>query len=133
MDPLPGTSATRAVGATATRAPARAGGGFSVGEGSAAGRPAAVADVSLAGLLALQEAGGEAVQDRAARRQGQTLLAELAALQRDLLAGPPDPDRLARLAGLADGMPAAVDPHLQDIVVAIATRARIEIARYATD
>ena len=78
-----------------------------------------------------KEAGGDAVQDRAARRHGHDVLAELAGLQRDLLSGPPSMARLQRLSDLADHMPAAADPHLQDIVAAIATRAKIEIARYA--
>jgi hypothetical protein len=109
-------------------------GGFSVPAGGAApaGAEAAggAAEVSLAGLLALQEAADEPVRDRQARRRGHDLLAELAALQRELLAGPPDLDRLERLAALAREVPDAADPRLRAVVQAISLRARVELARY---
>jgi hypothetical protein len=84
----------------------------------------------MAGLLALQEAGGDEVRDREARQRGRDLLDELAALQRELLAGAPDAARLARLAELAAGLPLAADPGLRAVVQAIALRARVEAARY---
>jgi hypothetical protein len=58
------------------------------------------------------------------------LLAELAALQREVLAGAPDAARLARLTGMAAEVPEAADPRLRDAVAAIALRARVEAARY---
>jgi hypothetical protein len=110
------------------------GGGFSVAEGAEArssGDAEAVAEVSLAGLLALQEeSGGGEVRDRAARRRGLDLLAELAALQREVLAGAPGAARLARLGAMAAEVPDAADPRLRDAVAAIALRARVEAARY---
>jgi hypothetical protein len=122
----------------AARAVAR-GRGFSVADGpvprpaGGTGEADSVAETSLAGLLALQEeADGGDARDRAARRRGRDLLGGLAALQRDLLAGGPDPARLARLAEMADSLPEAADPRLRDVVAAIALRARVEAARYQT-
>jgi hypothetical protein len=131
MDPIDGVRAGGPV-APVRRRPA-AGGGFSVAEGGearASGEAEAVAEASLAGLLALQEESGGEVRDRAARRRGLDLLAELAALQREVLAGDPGADRLARLAGMAAEVPDAADPRLRDAVAAIALRARVEAARY---
>lgn len=132
MAGLTGIGGFQPVGASGARPAARSGGGgFSVGGSTPAGTPASVAGASLSGLLALQEAGGDSVQDRAARRHGHDLLAELSALQRDILSGPPDPARLSHLSTLAANMPDAADPALRDIVAEIALRARIEIARYS--
>ncbi len=130
MIPIQGTGAFRPVGAAAARPAARSG-GFSVGGSPAAAAGGAVAETSLSGLLALQEAGSGVVQDREARRHGHDLLAQLSALQRDLLAGPPDAACLSRLASLAACVPEAADPGLRDIVAEIALRARIEIVRYS--
>jgi len=113
------------------------GASFSVDEGASARQASvtieadSVAEASAAGLLTLQEdaAPGD-VRDRAARRRGYDLLAELAALQRELLAGDPGADRLARLAVLAEQVPDATDPRLRDALAAIALRARVEVARY---
>jgi hypothetical protein len=135
MEPINGLPPTGPVTAAGARVATR-GRGFKV-EGEAAAHAAepgdteAVAETSLAGLLAMQEAldGGPA-RDRAARRRGLDLLAELAALQRDLLDGDPGAARLARLAGLAAGVPDAADPRLREAVAAIALRARVEAARY---
>jgi hypothetical protein len=136
MDPISGLPPTGPLAPVSARARAR-GRGFSVADGAAAPVSAGldeadcVAEASLAGLLALQEdAGGGATRDRAARQRGRDLLAELAALQRDLLAGPPGAARLARLVDLADAAPDAADPRLRDILTAIALRARVEAARY---
>jgi hypothetical protein len=133
MDPIQRTGP--AGGVTPTTARARvSGGGFNVPGDSAAAAADAPAtsgvEVSLAGLLALQEAGEEPVRDRQARRRGNDLLAELAALQRDVLAGAPDAARLRRLAGLADDIPDAADPRLREVMRAIALRAQVELARY---
>jgi hypothetical protein len=140
MDPIKGFLPAGLGGPVSSRRAAGAGGRFRVADGlsdgQAAGEAGSVAETSLAGLLALQEeAEGGAVRDRArrdgaARRRGRDLLGELAALQRDLLAGGPDPAQLTRLATLAESAPEAADPRLRDVVAAIVLRARIEAARY---
>lgn len=96
-----------------------------------AGAAAAAAPASLLGLLALQEGETDAARDRAARRHGEGLLKELAALQRGLLGSEEAPGALARLAELSGHMPEAADPGLAGAVRAVALRARIEIARGA--
>jgi hypothetical protein len=132
MDPVNGVRPGGPL-ASVRRRPA-VGGGFSVAEGDAkpsgTGEAESVAETSLAGLLALQEQAGGEVRDFAARRRGLDLLAELAALQREVLAGGPGADRLSRLAGLAAEVPEAADPRVRDAVAAIAVRARVEVARY---
>ncbi|CAH0141706.1 flagellar assembly protein FliX [Roseomonas sp. CECT 9278] len=117
------------------RAPRGAGGGFHLGAGvaesgatEAAERPAAA---SAIGLLALQETAPAAERDARAHRRGEAMLRELAALQRDLLAGRSDPARLHSLLELTTGE-AAADPVLRDAVAAIALRVRIELARRQT-
>lgn len=116
------------------RAP-RGAGGFRVpgAAGGAAGMEAAEgpAAASAIGLLALQESAPAAERDARARRRGEAMLDELAALQRDLLAGRADPARLHRLHHLATGE-AAADPALREAVDAIALRVRIELARRPT-
>jgi hypothetical protein len=136
MEPINGLGPTGPVTQVSARARARDI-GFRVADdkaarpSGAAGEAEEVAEASLAGLLALQEElDGGPVRDRAARRRGRDLLAELASLQRDLLAGGPDAARLARLADLADTVPEAADPRLRDAVNAIALRARVEAVRY---
>ena len=109
MDAIPGLGAAARIGQGAARVAAPSD-GFSVPEGGAAPTRAASSAASMAGLLALQEAGGDEVRDREAKRRGRDLLDELAGLQRDLLAGPPGTARLARLAGLAADVPFAADP-----------------------
>ncbi len=107
--------------------------GFSLGSaGGASGtaetqHSAAVAAPGL-GLLALQYGQGDRQRDQAARRRADQLLEELDGLQREMLGGPPDPTRLARLAALAKGE-AGADPALREVVEAIALRAAIEAAR----
>jgi hypothetical protein len=115
-------AATDAQEAETTGPAARAGGGI-----------AAAAVSGLAALIALQEAEAAALRDREARRRGQALLAELAAVQRALLTsvtGQPDRASLHRLAALADQVPEAADPALAALVGAIAVRARVELARH---
>ncbi len=70
------------------------------------------------------------LRDRDAKRRGRDLLDELAGLQREMLAGDPDPARLTRLADLARDIPLAADPRLRDVMQAIVVRARVEAARY---
>lgn len=110
-----------------------AAGGFTVaGEAPGAGRAGGAAPVApalLDGMLALQEAGSEAVRDREARRRGEDLLAELRRLQLALLAAAESPGLLRRLADLAAALPEAADPALREAVGAIALRARLELAR----
>jgi hypothetical protein len=116
----------------APRGPARPGAGFRVP--AQAGPPPAVAEVALSGMLTLQEVETPDQRDRAARRRGQEMLAELAALQRALLAAGGDvPAALHRLAALARAVPAAADPALRQAVAAIVLRSRVELARYEYD
>lgn len=113
----------------------RGGGGFRIDGGvadaagpEAAERPAAA---SAIGLLALQENAPAAERDARAHRRGEAMLRELAALQRDLLAGRSDPARLHSLLELTTGEVPA-DPTLREAVAAIALRVRIELARRQT-
>lgn len=114
--------------------PAARGGGFSVTArpAAAAGTLAATAEVALGAMLAMQETEGAAVRDRAARRRGQDMLAELAALQRALLAGGADESGLGRLASLAAQVPEAADPALREVVAAVTLRVRVELARHGS-
>jgi hypothetical protein len=118
-----GASVRRAGGAARGFAVPRDGEETVAGAGAVAGTEG----VAMAGLLALQEWPAERQGDRAARRHGEALLAELAALQRALLAG--GEGDVARLAELAARVPAAEDPGLRAAVAAVALRARIELAR----
>ena len=115
----------------------RAGAGFSVpaaSRGATTARAAEAPAVMLSGLLALQDEDAGDVQDREARRHGLDLLAELAALQRALLADGADPgtstEQLRRLARLAASLPAATDPRLAEVLNAIVLRALVELARF---
>jgi hypothetical protein len=83
----------------------------------------------LVGMLALQERGEAERRDRDAHRRGLALVAELAALQRAILADGADPACLARLAALAAGLPEAADPALAALVRAVALRAKVVLAR----
>ena len=76
----------------------------------------------------MQEDGGRAGHDAAARRRASSILDELQGLQAELLGGRPDPARLARLAALEAGEEGA-DPGLREAVRAVALRAQIELAR----
>lgn len=109
--------------------------GFRVAEQGSAGAPAApaaaAAPVALLGLLSVQEAEGDAMRDRAARKRGKELLDELARLQRTLLGGRLDPDALRRLAAVAAEPADAADPVLAATLRAIVVRARVELARYS--
>ena len=106
--------------------------GFAVAppaSGPVAGPAAASPAVALDGMLALQQAEGETVRDREARRHGQGLLDALARLQRSLLAEGSADAELAALATLLDTMPAASAPALAAALGAVALRARVELAR----
>ncbi len=91
--------------------------------------PASTDAAGLVGMLALQERGEAERRDREAHRRGLALVAELAALQRAILAGGGDPAGLARLAELAAVLPEAADPALAALVRAVALRAKVVLAR----
>jgi hypothetical protein len=96
------------------------------GQAAAAAAPSAT---SLSSMLSLQEAGGETVEDRDARRHGYDMLAALAELQRALLGGGGDGVALQRLGDLAASVRHATDPRLAAMVSAIVLRVRVEQAR----
>lgn len=129
MDPVSGPGAA---GGIIPRGAPRSPGmrGFALPGQAAPPTAPAIAEIGLVGLLAVQEAGAEAVADREARRRGLDLLAELRALQRDLLRGAPAAERLRLLDALTDHVPRAADPGLADTVAEIVLRARIELIRY---
>lgn len=110
-------------------------GGFRLGRagGGAQAAPAqGVAAPQGVGLLALQETAPAAERDARARRRGEALIEELAALQAGLLAGRVEPARLRALASLSAGE-AAADPALAAILAEISLRARVELARLGMD
>jgi hypothetical protein len=133
---IEGIRARRPVSGPAGHAPIRAGGGgFSIQAGSLSevetAATAGPAGIAAAGILALQETAPETVGDRPARRRGQDMLDELAALQRDLLTPTgPSPGTLRRLARLATDPPEATTQGLRDAVAAIRLRAVVELTRY---
>jgi len=90
--------------------------------------------VMLAGLLALQSDETDEARDREAKRRGQDMLAELAALQRALLSdaagGAVPVEQLRRLERLATEIPPPADPRLREVMDAITLRVRVELARY---
>ena len=123
-------------GAAAVRArggAARSAGGFSLratSAGIAAAETAAASGTAAVGLslLAVQENGGSAGRDAAARRRANAILDDLQGLQAELLGGRTDPARLARLAALQAGEE-GTDSALREAVRAVSLRARIELAR----
>ena len=129
MDPI-GRIAGPAAPAAALGPPRRTAGGFALPAPAGAEAAPAEAAAALGPLLALQEQAAEPVADREARRRGQALLTELAALQRDLLAETVSGARLAALRRLAANPPSARHPALQAALDATVLRARIELARF---
>ena len=122
-------------GATAPRRAASGGGGFSLPVESHGAARAMIprGTVSLSALIALQSE-DEPVEDREARRHGQDVLAELAALHKALLGDTNGLRDLRSLAALAAAPPApARDPRLDEAVAAIRLRARVELARYSAE
>jgi hypothetical protein len=87
------------------------------------------APASLGGLLGLQETMEDPDGDAPARQQADTLLTELAALQRTLLGGGDPAGVLARLDGMLGAMPSAGSPVLLALLGAVRMRARVELAR----
>ena len=127
MNGIGGTA--RPTAATGPRAASRPGSFRLPGGGTAeAAESSALAGAAPVGLMALQEADDPAGRDRRGHARAQELLEELAALQTEMLRGGADPDRLARLAQLAEGESPA-DPVLADALAGIALRARVELAR----
>lgn len=92
--------------------------------------PAASIDVSM--MLALQESTTSAVSDREARQHGRHVLAALAEIQRAMLSGMLD-HSLTALSDLINAMPSVADAGLRAALASIRLRARIELARRATD
>jgi hypothetical protein len=78
--------------------------------------------------LTLQEAEEASVRDREARGHGQEMLAALAELQRELLAGGAAAS-LQRLADLAAVTLRPPDPRLAAVLSAIVVRVQVELAR----
>lgn len=108
--------------------------GFAVPADGVADAPQAapVAASGLDGLLALQEAEGAVMADRAARQHADQLMAGLGRLQRALLGdGAGSAAALADLAALSRHAPRAADPRLAMLVRAVSVRAAVEIARRA--
>jgi Class II flagellar assembly regulator len=132
MAAIEGVGPTRATRIGA-KGPARASSGFTVPDETAVSSHAAAEAAPAAGLasmLTLQEAGGDAAEDREARRHGQDLLAALAELQRALLIGNDDAAALEQLAELAASVPPrASDRRLAEVVSAITVRVQVELAR----
>lgn len=120
---------TAAAGTAAPAARSR----FVVGGQAPPGSPApatAAAEVSLSGLLSLQEALTERERDEQARTHAAAILAELAALQRILLEQGDAADCAETLKSMLARLPAATDPALIAAIRLVALRARIEAARH---
>lgn len=118
--------------AAPVRGRARGGaGGFRIAaEGSEAAREAGAAGgiaPAGSGLLALQEHGEAAERDEAAQRRAIDILAELTALQCDMLGGNvADPIRLRRLVESGEE---GADPALRQVVQGVLLRAQVELLR----
>jgi hypothetical protein len=120
--------------AAASRSTRRAQSGFALPESAetvadeapeAAAPPSAVPSVLLAGI----EAPGPApADDAAAARHGGAMLKAMADLQRAMLEGAGD-DACRTLAKLAQTMPSAADPALNEVLQSVAVRAAVELAR----
>ncbi|MEI7711335.1 MAG: flagellar assembly protein FliX [Rhodospirillales bacterium] len=89
------------------------------------------APAALGGLLGLQETIDDRDGDAPARQQADTLLTELAALQRTLLGGGDPSTVLDRLDGTLSAIPSGGSPALLALLGAVRTRARVELARRA--
>ena len=109
----------------------RSGASFSMPDAAgaeAAEATSAAAPIEMPALLAMQEAYGEPVQDREARRHGKAMLDALTKLQRALLGGE-GPDGLQSLANLLRATPEASDPRLAAVQRAVLVRAAVELQR----
>ncbi len=97
---------------------------------TAAGEAAALAEMSLTAMLALQTLDRPTVDDRRARRHAQTMLDALRDLQLDLLGGEASPDRLHSLKALVDTLPVATHPGLRAATLSVALRIELELVRH---
>ena len=122
-----GIGGPAAVGARGMRPRVASSLGFTVPE-AAPGEVQAAGAVATPSLLALQEAGQDAVRDREAREHGESVLHVLAALQRALL-GDGDPALVDRLSALVRRAPLPADPRLAAVQRAVLVRAAVEVAR----
>ena len=105
-------------------------GGFALPAGDAAAEPRSVGAANqVSALLSLQEQAPVPVKPDRALARADLILDELHGLQLDLLRGRADPDRLARLAALAESETAPADPALREALSQVALRARVELAR----
>lgn len=103
-------------------------GGFALPESGPQALAVAGAATSAAGLLGLQDSWSPAERDAAALRRGDAVLDALAELQLAQLSGGIAPERLSRLAALAEGE-AGADPGLREIMDGLSLRVRVELAR----
>jgi len=132
---FPGAAKTVQAGAVPGRRRVAASRAFALPEDvPAAGEAAVAGPATLHGLLALQEAAGEApgaeARDRAARCQGEATMRDLTALQAALLSSRPGA-AASHLAALAGAGPQAANPRLAAVLGAIRLRAEVELARAA--
>ncbi|WP_426957093.1 flagellar assembly protein FliX [Muricoccus radiodurans] len=121
------------LGRVGPAAPARrargAAGAFRLPDGTAeAAATGAAGPLTPVGVLAVQEADDPGSRDRRGAARAAAMLADLNALQVELLDGRPDPACLERLARLTEGERPS-DPALADALDAIALRAKVELAR----
>jgi hypothetical protein len=103
-------------------------------EGGAAAREAAAAGgiaPAGSGLLTLQELGDPAERDARAWRRADDILAELSALQCDMLGG--RPADAARLRRLAESGEEGADPDLREVVRSVVLRAQVELLRRGSE
>ncbi len=91
----------------------------------AAAPPAAVSSIPLAGIEASPQ---EPADDAAAARHGDAMLKAMSDLQRAMLEGAGN-EACQTLAKLAQSMPGATDPALQEVLQSVAVRAAVELAR----
>jgi hypothetical protein len=125
-----GIGGITAPGAAVARRSARAGSGFALPTGRAAGGAAAAATGGIAALLSVQdEASGGEGRRQAPLQRAALALEELRGLQLELLRGGADPARLDRLTALLEASEAAAEPALRPLLAQIRLRARVELAR----
>jgi len=93
----------------------------------AASQAQAVPSILLAGILPPAQ---EKPDDAAAAQHGGAMLKAMSDLQRAMLEGAGD-EACRNLAKLAQTMPSAADPALQDVLQSVAVRAAVELARSA--
>lgn len=97
------------------------------GAPEAAAPPASVPSILLTGIEPPPQ---QPADDAAAARHGGAMLKAMADLQRAMLEGAGD-EACRTLAKLAQSMPSAADPALQEVLQSMAVRAAVELARSA--